>query len=109
MAASRQIATARIAALVGSPLECSWQAGATGVVARRAPLYRCLMFSSWRGWRLPHVRWVYGGAYVVGALLALLLGAGVWSVLIAVAVGAAVVGPLELWYRQRHPASPAGP
>jgi hypothetical protein len=66
------------------------------------------MFSSWGGWRQPHNQWVYGGAYVVGAILALVLGAGVWSVLIAVAVGAAVVGPLELWYRQRHPARPAG-
>ena len=66
------------------------------------------MVSSWRGWRLPHVRWVYLGVYVVAALLALVLGAGGWSVLIAVAAGVAVVGPLELWYRQRHPAHPAG-
>jgi hypothetical protein len=38
-------------------------------VARRAPLYRCLMFSSWRGWRL-------------SVVAALVLGAGAWSVLI---------------------------
>jgi len=66
------------------------------------------MLSSWRDWRLPHVRWVYLGVYLVAAILALLLGAGGWSVLIAVAVGGAVVGPLELWYRRRHPARPAG-
>ena len=73
----------------------------TRLSARRAPLYRHLMFSSWRDWSLPHVRWVYVGVYVVAALLALVLGAGGWSVLIGVAVGVAVVGPLELWYRQR--------
>ena len=66
------------------------------------------MFSSWRDWRLPHVRWVYAGVYFVAAILALVLGAGAWSVLIAVAVGGAVVGPLELWYRQRHPTRAAG-
>jgi CBS-domain-containing membrane protein len=65
------------------------------------------MLWSWRDWRLPHVRWVYAGVYIVALVLAVVLGAGVWSALIAAAIGAAAVGPLELWYRQRHPARPA--
>jgi hypothetical protein len=66
------------------------------------------MFWSWRDWRLPHVRWVYVGVFSVAGLLAVVLGAGGWSVLIAAAAGVAVVGPLELWYRQRNSARPAG-
>jgi hypothetical protein len=60
------------------------------------------MFTSWNGWLLPHVRWIWALAYTVAALAALALGAGVWSVLIGLLAALAVCLPLELRARHRH-------
>ena len=60
------------------------------------------MFASWEGWQLPHVRWISGSAYLVGAIAALVLGAGIASALIGAVVAVAVVCPLEGWARFRH-------
>lgn len=60
------------------------------------------MFASWNGWQLPHVRWIWVSAYLVGGIVALGLGAGAWSALIGGVVALAVIGPLESWMRFRH-------
>ena len=59
------------------------------------------MCASWKGWQLRHVRWIWVSAYLAGAIVALVLGAGAASVLIGVAVALAVVLPLEGWTRFR--------
>ena len=60
------------------------------------------MLASWKGWQLQQVRWIWGGAYLTGAIVALVLGAGSWSGLIGVVLALAVIWPLEIWARFRH-------
>ncbi|MDA0171945.1 hypothetical protein OJ998_22785 [Solirubrobacter taibaiensis] len=60
------------------------------------------MFASWTDWQFPHARRIWASTYPVGAILALLLGAGAWSALIGVVVASAVIWPLEVWTRFRH-------
>jgi uncharacterized membrane protein YfcA len=62
------------------------------------------MLASWRHWQLPHVRWIWVSVYLAAGAVALVLGAGVASALIAAVVALSVVGALELWFRHRHPA-----
>jgi Flp pilus assembly protein TadB len=65
------------------------------------------MLRSWRDWQLPHVRWICLGVYFAVGIVALVLGAGPASALIAAVVGTAVVGVLELWFRRRQRVRPA--
>lgn len=60
------------------------------------------MFASWDGWQLPHIGRISTVAYLVGAIIALLLGAGIWSALIGSVVALAVICPLEGWFRYRN-------
>ena len=60
------------------------------------------MRASWRHWQLPHVRWIWVSVYLAAGAIALVLGAGGASALIAVVVALMVVGPLELWFRHRR-------
>ena len=60
------------------------------------------MFASWDGWQLPHIGRISTVAYLVGAIIALLLGAGIWSALIGSVVAFAVICPLEGWFRYRN-------
>jgi hypothetical protein len=60
------------------------------------------MLTSWRHWRLPHVRWIWASVYLVAAVVALALGAGAASALIGAVVAVPVVGGLELWFRRQH-------
>jgi hypothetical protein len=62
------------------------------------------MLASWRNWQLPHVRWIWVSVYLAAGVIALLLGAGGASALIAAVVALPLVGGLELWFRRRHPA-----
>lgn len=54
------------------------------------------------GWQLPHIGRIWSSANAVGLIVGLVLGAGIWSILIGLAVAFAVVCPLEGWYRFRH-------
>jgi hypothetical protein len=60
------------------------------------------MLSSWRKWRLPHVRSIYLGVYFAAGILAIALGAGTATALVSALVAGAVVGVLEFWFRRRH-------
>jgi hypothetical protein len=48
------------------------------------------------------VRWIWVSVYLVAGAIALLLGAGAASALIAAVVAVPVVGGLELWFRGHH-------
>jgi hypothetical protein len=65
------------------------------------------MSASWRNWRLPHVRWIWVGVYLVAGFTALVLGAGAASALIGAVVALVVVGGLELWSRRQHSEPPS--
>jgi hypothetical protein len=64
------------------------------------------MFTSWRNWQFPHVRWIWLGVYLVGGAIALVLGAGAASALIGAVVALTAVGGLELWFRRQHSERP---
>ena len=64
------------------------------------------MFASWRNWQLPNVRWIWVSVYFVAGAIALVLGAGAASALIAAVVALPVVGGLELWFRRQHSGRP---
>lgn len=66
------------------------------------------MSTGWRDWQLPNAGWICASVGVLVALIAgFMVEAGIYSGLLGLLVGYAVVGGLELWYRRRH-AEPPG-
>jgi hypothetical protein len=66
------------------------------------------MFTSWTGWWLRYERTTRLGAYLVGVIVALVLGAtGMYIALIGLLVATAAMVALEGWTRYRHEPSVA--